>query len=216
MYKYEGSWKQSTIYVRNNNGGSPGTTTASANFTPSSNGWYTVNFTTPPSYDTDFFLILALGESGSGYMETSIGLDNNGGGSGRNVASEGGVWSDPTQGGMATWYTGDFMIRAEVNYVGIEEANAKQATELKILPNPIVDKGLISFACSEQKEVSLRIFDLSGTLVRTLVNGVQNGGLNKVEWDKKDNNGNTVSSGMYFCKLRIGNNSVLTKTLVVL
>lgn len=63
--------------------------------------------------------------------------------------------------------------------------------------------------------VSLRIFDLSGRLVRTLVDELQKPGHYKVNWDGRDNPGREVVSGIYLCRLDTGNYTD-TKKMVVL
>ncbi|MFA5031626.1 MAG: T9SS type A sorting domain-containing protein [bacterium] len=114
-------------------------------------------------------------------------------------------------------YPGDFVLRANVTYVGVEEsADIKTlSTTLRASPNPIVNNGTISYSLKQGSKVELSIYDLSGKLVKTLDNSIQTTGTKTINWDAKDNFGNKVSSGMYFCKLRTGKDT-LTKTLVVL
>jgi hypothetical protein len=51
-------------------------------------------------------------------------------------------------------------------------------------------------------QVTLRIYDIRGTHIRTLVNETPPGGRHTVEWDGRDNRGQTVSSGIYFYRLK--------------
>lgn len=46
--------------------------------------------------------------------------------------------------------------------------------------------------------VTLEVFDLLGRLVRTLAHGVLSPGYHEVQWDGRDNNAQTVASGVYF------------------
>ena len=50
-------------------------------------------------------------------------------------------------------------------------------------------------------DASLRVYDLGGRLVRTLVEGVQPSGERGVTWDGRDNAGGTVADGIYVCRL---------------
>jgi hypothetical protein len=50
--------------------------------------------------------------------------------------------------------------------------------------------------------VTLRIYGINGALVRTLVKSDRPGGQHTVEWDGLDNSGRSVSSGIYFYRLR--------------
>ncbi len=50
-------------------------------------------------------------------------------------------------------------------------------------------------------KVTLRVFDVSGKLVRTLVDRVESQGEKTVRWDGMDDNGNHTASGVYFCRM---------------
>jgi flagellar hook assembly protein FlgD len=50
-------------------------------------------------------------------------------------------------------------------------------------------------------KVTLRVFDVSGRLVRTLVNGNLGPGTETVTWDGRDDRGEPVSSGVYFYRM---------------
>ena len=63
--------------------------------------------------------------------------------------------------------------------------------------------------------IQLRIYDLTGRLVRTLVDKLQKPGYYKVRWDGKDANGRRVSTGTYFCRLEV-DNFVSTKKLTII
>jgi hypothetical protein len=53
-------------------------------------------------------------------------------------------------------------------------------------------------------QVTLRIYDIRGTLIRTLVGGTPSGGRYTAQWDGRDNGGQRVSSGIYFYQLKAG------------
>lgn len=50
--------------------------------------------------------------------------------------------------------------------------------------------------------VTLRIYDVSGRLVRTLVEGPQEAGQKTVTWNGRDDRGRNVASGVYFYRLQ--------------
>ena len=52
--------------------------------------------------------------------------------------------------------------------------------------------------------VNLSLYNVLGKMVRTLVDGKQSPGYYKVIWDGRDKNGNPVASGIYFCRLKVG------------
>lgn len=54
------------------------------------------------------------------------------------------------------------------------------------------------------QDVKLRIFDVNGRLVRTLVSALQSPGPYTAVWDGRDTNGRGVASGTYFARLNVG------------
>jgi len=68
-------------------------------------------------------------------------------------------------------------------------------------PNPFNPKTNVAFSLSEPGRVRLEIFDLSGRLVRTLVDAQAAAGDHVAEWNGRDANGTPVSSGIYFAKV---------------
>jgi aryl-phospho-beta-D-glucosidase BglC (GH1 family) len=69
-------------------------------------------------------------------------------------------------------------------------------------PNPFNPGTRIRYDLSERTRVVLKIYDVLGRVVRTLVNEVQNSGSQSVAWDGRDHAGRTVSSGVYVYRLQ--------------
>lgn len=70
------------------------------------------------------------------------------------------------------------------------------------VPNPFNPSTIIEFSLRERAQVALRIYDVRGRLVRTLVDGVRNAGAShRIEWDGRNDAGTRVASGVYFCRL---------------
>ncbi|UCE65327.1 MAG: Omp28-related outer membrane protein [Candidatus Zixiibacteriota bacterium] len=67
-------------------------------------------------------------------------------------------------------------------------------------PNPFNAATRIDFR-TEADEVSLAVYDVTGSLVKTLLDGSLEAGSHSVVWDGKDNSGSDVSSGIYFYRL---------------
>jgi hypothetical protein len=49
--------------------------------------------------------------------------------------------------------------------------------------------------------VSIEIFDVSGRLIETLVDGHQTPGIKSVAWDARDRRRQPVAAGIYFCRM---------------
>jgi hypothetical protein len=82
-------------------------------------------------------------------------------------------------------------------------------------PNPFNPSTEIAYQIPRAEHVSLSVFDISGRLVRTLVEGKRAAGPNREVWDGKDAAGHVVSSGVYFYRLEAGG-YVRTKRMVLL
>ena len=69
---------------------------------------------------------------------------------------------------------------------------------------------------SRQKAVvSMNIYDVTGRLVRTLVNELQEPGYYNVSWDGKDDFGKAVPSGIYFYRLEAGDFTGMRKMVIM-
>ncbi|MCL2064647.1 MAG: S8 family serine peptidase [Candidatus Cloacimonetes bacterium] len=65
-------------------------------------------------------------------------------------------------------------------------------------PNPFNPFTTIRYHLSQKENVSLRIYNIRGQLVKTLVNETQEAGVYSVVWEGDNARGNSVASGVYF------------------
>jgi hypothetical protein len=82
-------------------------------------------------------------------------------------------------------------------------------------PNPAGTAPAIRYNLTAPTRVMLRIYNVLGQEVRTLVNGAQGKGSQSILWDRKDNRGRIVSAGTYFCRLQAGQREQ-TRQLILL
>ncbi|MGQ0720998.1 MAG: FlgD immunoglobulin-like domain containing protein [Candidatus Eiseniibacteriota bacterium] len=71
-------------------------------------------------------------------------------------------------------------------------------------PNPFADAARIAFALPKASPVDLAVYDVSGRLVRTLLEGPMAAGRHVADWDGRDAEGRKVSSGVYFYRIVAG------------
>ncbi len=83
-------------------------------------------------------------------------------------------------------------------------------------PNPFNPSTLIGFGVpgSSPAQVLLRVFDVSGRLVATLVSRRLDPGYHEIRWDGLDRRGAPLGSGVYFLRAEIGP-AALTQKLVL-
>jgi hypothetical protein len=78
-------------------------------------------------------------------------------------------------------------------------------------PNPFSTATDIRFGLPVASSVRLAIHDLSGREVRTLVSGHEPAGYRTVHWDGRNDAGEDVAGGVYFCVLEAGNDMAMKK-----
>jgi flagellar hook assembly protein FlgD len=82
-------------------------------------------------------------------------------------------------------------------------------------PNPFNPSTTIKYSVKEKAHVSMKIYNVAGQLVRTLVNSDMNAGAYIETWNGRSNSGDPVSSGIYFYRL-VTKNFSMTKKMVFL
>jgi hypothetical protein len=88
-----------------------------------------------------------------------------------------------------------------------EPAPDARAWLAPVRPNPFGASTAITYGLAETLgyvHTSVRIYDASGRLVRTLVDADLGPGTYGATWDGKDDGGKVVASGVYFCRLSSG------------
>jgi len=68
-------------------------------------------------------------------------------------------------------------------------------------PNPFSVSSVLGFSVTKSQHVKIRVFDLRGRLVRTLLDEGMGAGRHFVTWDAKDNRGHRVPNGVYLARL---------------
>lgn len=82
-------------------------------------------------------------------------------------------------------------------------------------PNPCGEFTIINYQLPKHMQITLRICDVTGRLVKTLVEAKQKPGYYSVGWDGRNDSGKRVSAGVYFCRLQAGD-FAKTKKMVFL
>jgi uncharacterized lipoprotein YddW (UPF0748 family) len=81
-------------------------------------------------------------------------------------------------------------------------------------PNPFNFETTIEFEIPFDSWVSVKIYDILGREIKTLVSGFKSAGRHKVIWDGRDEQGGYISSGVYFCRMTAGSFSKTIKIVL--
>lgn len=82
-------------------------------------------------------------------------------------------------------------------------------------PNPFNPTTTIKFNLANTEHVNLAVYDISGRLVKQLVNGQMDAGEKNIVWNGKDQSGQRVASGVYFYKMSAGDYSATDKMVML-
>jgi len=129
------------------------------------------------------------------------------------------------------YFTGTFgsVLRSLLQYTGIlltnvEEQKGEVPSEFALLqnyPNPFNPTTTITYKLSAPASVNLKVYNVLGQEVATLMEGQQNIGTFQTVWDGRNSAGSPVGSGVYFYTLSAkplsgGNTFISTKKMVLL
>jgi hypothetical protein len=82
-------------------------------------------------------------------------------------------------------------------------------------PNPFNPQTVIPYYISKKSTVSLKIYDIAGNEIKTLIHQIQTPGFKSVIWDGTTKNNRKVSSGLFLYKLTVDGKSQSRKMLYV-
>ena len=124
------------------------------------------------------------------------------------------VWMDNSVNNVYNVWT----VPVDLTSVGIENNQSfiPDVFELKQnYPNPFNPSTTISYNLVKGGFVTLKVYDINGREVKTLVNGKQNPGSYEVEFNSALSEGSELGSGVYFYNLRFEGYS-LTRPMVLI
>lgn len=106
------------------------------------------------------------------------------------------------------------------NWLGRMPTTIKETKLLPNYPNPFNPETWIPYQLADDADVQISIYDVTGVLVRRLDLGHQKSGIYELKptaayWDGRSDNGEPVSSGLYFYQLRAGNHTSVKRMAVI-
>ena len=82
-------------------------------------------------------------------------------------------------------------------------------------PNPFNPMTRIEFNLDQQARVYVRIYDISGKVVRTLLQETMSIGRHSAPWNGEDEHGRPVASGVYVCRLETNDKTAVRKMVLL-
>lgn len=132
----------------------------------------------------------------AGQMAVTVGIDTNGLPAGVHEAFLSLITNDPVRPVVAV------PVTLTISDVAGGGPHLPEAVQLHgAVPNPFNPATEIRFALPAEAAVSLRIYDVAGRLVRTLVGGRLPAGEHAASWDGRDEGGRGSASGTYLARL---------------
>jgi hypothetical protein len=102
--------------------------------------------------------------------------------------------------------------------LSVKEIAGALPTEIALdqnYPNPFNPSTTIRFSLPTEQNVRLEVYDMTGSLVKTLLNEALRAGNKEVVWDGTNAAGGKVASGMYMYRLSAGNFVSAKKMILV-
>ncbi|MFZ0390880.1 MAG: FlgD immunoglobulin-like domain containing protein [Calditrichia bacterium] len=110
-------------------------------------------------------------------------------------------------------------LTGQTEVVGIAAGNGTVVYTNRLLgnyPNPFNPVTTIAYTVAQKAPVKLDIYNIRGQLMQQLVNKTVSPGSYQVEWNGRSANGQALPSGIYFYRLKIGNNFTNVNRMILL
>ncbi len=108
--------------------------------------------------------------------------------------------------GIGNGRTNSAGFQTATAWLGFSYMNVRNIPTDVTIParNNLIPATTISFDLAQKGPVSLRIYNVAGRLVRTLVDGERDAGSYSEIWDGKNETGSSLGSGVYFLRMKTG------------
>ncbi|RPJ36380.1 MAG: T9SS C-terminal target domain-containing protein, partial [Planctomycetaceae bacterium] len=114
--------------------------------------------------------------------------------------------------------SGDTIIFATDRILSVNSREERRPTAVLLhqnYPNPFNPSTMIEFEIPQRTHVSLKVFDIIGREVATLVNETLSAGYYRRPFHARSSRGEELASGIYFYRLQAGDNVQTRKFVLV-
>jgi hypothetical protein len=107
------------------------------------------------------------------------------------------------------------MVPTSITSVNQSDLLPEQYSLDQNYPNPFNPTTRINFQLTKAGWVSLRVYDILGRQMATLIDGLRPAGLHTAQWDGRNENGEPMPSGIYMYQLGAGSFAVTKKMMLL-
>ena len=130
---------------------------------------------------------------------------------GESLAGEG---EPPSDEGETPLEEGESPAAAKPVLLGLSAAPDSMLAAVSV-PNPFNPSTTLHVQLPTSGPVSLTLYNLTGQVVRRLMEGYRDAGVYAYEWDSRDGQGQPVGSGVYVYRLRAGDQTFVGKVTLI-
>ncbi len=98
--------------------------------------------------------------------------------------------------------------------VSVEPDRQPLTLSFAVAPNPARAVATVALTLPRREQVRLAVYDVTGRLVRMLVNAKLDAGARTLTWDLRSTDGGRASSGAYYLRLSYGEKTVTRKLIL--
>jgi hypothetical protein len=95
-------------------------------------------------------------------------------------------------------------------------ASPGHGIELTNFPNPFNPATVIRFDLPLADQVTVKIYDVTGSLIKTLQAGPRAPGRHEIVWRGDDRHGKPVAAGVFFCLLETGSSERISRRMLLM
>jgi len=118
----------------------------------------------------------------------------------------------------SVWVNSDRSVYVYQAALAVEVDNGRMPSVFELsqnYPNPFNPTTIIRYSLHRPSQVNITVFNLLGQEVKTLENGPQSAGVYETTWDGTNQTNERVASGIYFYRIKAGENIETRKMLLL-
>jgi hypothetical protein len=116
---------------------------------------------------------------------------------------------------LSDWYNGLFVLENLLHPTSVREVTPLSFMLYQNYPNPFNPSTVIRYDVANPGNVDIKVYDVSGALIKILESRYRTPGQHEVQWDGSNSSGVNVSTGVYFYRLTTNGFSQTRKMILL-